>query len=234
MRQLSTMLRVRRGALVAVLALVGASVLTGCRSEPGIAAYVGHEKITVDRVDAILDAVDKVNMQRTTENDPPPIPTGRQVVLSLIVYGELAGQLITDKDRKLDYTNVDTVAVQYSIPVNHPYAQLLGTYLDELTVLSARAGSTQPPDETVLRYRNALAAAQVPVRNDLSPAEVAVLNVQPMLDDAAKKQNTTINPLYGSLPMPVFFSSPVGPFPIGIPFEQTGDPFVTDYSGATG
>src|ERR1044071_3666208 len=132
MRQLSTMQRVRRGALVAVLALVGAVVLTGCRSEPGIAAYVGSEKITIDQVDAVVDAVDKVNAQRTTENDPPPIAISRQRVLALMVYGDLAKQLMDQKSLQEAGNSVDLVASNYGLPGDHPYTQLLGHYLNRI------------------------------------------------------------------------------------------------------
>jgi len=152
MRQLSTMQRVRRGALVAVLALVGALVLTGCRSEPGIAAYVGSEKITIDQVEALVDAVDKVNAGRTADVQPGPVPISRQLVLALMVYGDLAHQLVSDRSLTPNPQFVDVVARGYGIPPAHPYAQLLGNYLDSIDILGKNAGTAAPSRDQILRY----------------------------------------------------------------------------------
>jgi hypothetical protein len=243
MRQLSTMQRVRHLAVLAVLTLVGGLALAGCRSEPGVAAYVGTEKITVDRVDSVIAAVDKVNAQRTAETQPGPIPISRQLVLGLIVYGELEQQLITEKGLNADSGNIDAVAQTYGIPVDHPYAQLLGAYFDRFSVLRKNAGSATPSKEQILRYYHAGVAAQVfpagasddVVLANLNGAGVtADLNVQAMIDELAKKQDVTVNPMYAELPMPVLIATQQGNVIAGLQFRRAGEPFVTDASGDSG
>jgi hypothetical protein len=239
MRQLSTMQRVRRGALVAVLALVGAFVLTGCRSEPGIAAYVGDEKITVDRVDAVFNAVDQVNAGRTAEVEPGPIPISRQFVLSLIVYGDLAQQVMDQKSLKESGQFLDIVAQNYGLPLDHPYTQLLGRYLDRINVLRHNAGSAQPPREGVLRYYQTLVGARLftpglsddeAVQSLNQPLVVADLNVQATLADLGNKTKLTINPRYEPLSLPLLIAVGQQTQLAELPFGPTGQPFVTDVS----
>jgi hypothetical protein len=235
------MLRVRRGALVAVLALVGAFALTGCRSEPGIAAYVGAEKITVDQVDAVMDAVDRVNAERTADAPPGPIPVSRQLVLGLIVYGELADQLVHEKSLTPAADSLRLVTNGYGIPTDHPYAQLLSNYLDNVDILTKNAGTAAPSKDQILRYYHAGVDAQmfppglsdndVVSQGSQAPAVIAILNVQTMLDELAKKQHLTVNPRYAPLPMPVLISVNQQAAVTVVPFGPAGEPFVTDASG---
>ena len=48
------MLLARRVVLVAVSAVLGGMALTGCRSEPTVAAYLDQKKITEADVDALI------------------------------------------------------------------------------------------------------------------------------------------------------------------------------------
>jgi hypothetical protein len=243
MRQLSTMQRVRRGALVAVLALVGAFVLTGCRSEPGIAAYVGSEKITIDQVDAVVDAVDKVNAGRTAEVRPGPIPISRQRVLALIVYGDLAEQLIATKKLADKGDFIERVGATYGLPINHPYAQLLGSYLNRIDVLRKNPDLTPPSRDEILRYYGTLVGAQLyqgglsddeAVQQLNQPPVAADINIQKSIEDLGRKANLTVNPRYEPLPLPLVISVDQHAELTELPFAQTGNPFVTDASGATG
>jgi hypothetical protein len=241
MRQLSTMQRVRRGALVAVLALVGAFVLTGCRSEPGVAAYVGAEKITVDRVDALIDTVDRVNAERTADAPPGPIPVSRQLVLGLIVYGELADQLVHEKGLTPTADSVRLVTNGYGIPTDHPYAQLLSNYLDNVDILTKNAGTAAPSKDQILRYYHAGVDAQmftpglsdndVVSQGSQAQSVIGILNVQTMIDELAKKQHLTVNPRYAPLPMPILISDNQRATLTVVPFGPAGEPFVTDASG---
>jgi hypothetical protein len=240
MRQLSTMQRVRRGALVAVLALIGALVLTGCRSEPGIAAYVGSEKITIDQVEAMVDAVDKVNAGRTADVQPGPVPISRQLVLALMVYGDLAHQLVSDRSLTPNPQFVDVVARGYGIPPAHPYAQLLGNYLDSIDILGKNAGTAAPSRDQILRYYRTGVDAQmfppglsddnVVAQGSQAATIVGFLNAQTMLDDWAKKRHLTVNPRYTPLAMPVLLLDSQRGVVTGVPFGQTGESIVTDAS----
>src|SRR5688572_15259376 len=98
------MQRTRRMALLAVLALAGGLVLAGCRSEPKVAAYVGGTRYTVADVSAMTSRINKVNAEREASAAaaksreelaavPRQVPVGGDLVLGLMVYGDVAGRL---------------------------------------------------------------------------------------------------------------------------------------------
>lgn len=72
---------------------VGLVALAGCRSEPGVAAYVGDHAVTEDAVTAIIDDA-RVNNPAPTEEDAampgqqPRLP-GRSEVVSVLVLNEV-------------------------------------------------------------------------------------------------------------------------------------------------
>jgi hypothetical protein len=225
------MQRVRRLALVAVLTLVGGLALTGCRSEPGVAAYLGAETVSVSEVDGVVEAVDQVNAGRGGEGQPAPIATSRQLVLGMIVYSRLAQQVIAEKGLTSNTGTIEQASKVYGIPVDHPYAQLLGTYLDRFTTLLPTARDYKPThDELVRFYEAGVTAGAFPagatdddITQNLNNANVAAtLGVQAMLDDAGKKRHLTVNPRYAPLPLPVLFSNSV----VGLQFAPTGEPFI--------
>jgi hypothetical protein len=51
-----------------------------------------------------------------------------------------------------------------------------------------------------------------------------------MVDDQAKKQHLTVNPRYTPLAMPALLIDTQRGVVVGVPFGQTGEPFVTDAS----
>ncbi len=131
----------------------------------------------------------------------------------------------------------------YSLPADHPYTQLLGSYLDRIDVLRKNADVAQPSREEILRYYGTLVDARL-YRAGLSddeavqqlnqPPVVADLNIQDRIEDLGRKGNLTINPRYEPLPLPLVISVDQQAALADLPFAQTGNPFVTDASGATG
>jgi hypothetical protein len=227
------MQRVRRLALVAVLTLVGGLALSGCRSEPGVAAYLGAERISVNRVDDVVEAVDEVNAGRGGEGRPAPIATSRQLVLALIIYSRLEKQVIDEKGLTSKPGTIEQASKVYGIPVDHPYAQLLGTYLDRFATLLQTVGEFKPTHDQVVRLYHAgvtagvypAGASDADITRNLNNAGVAAeLGVQAQLDGAAKKQHLTVNPRYAPLPLPILISNSV----VGLQFAPSGESFITD------
>jgi outer membrane murein-binding lipoprotein Lpp len=227
---------VRRLALVAVLALVGGIVLSGCRSEPRVAAYVGDTKFTVDQVDAVMSQLDKINAGR----DPAQqAPTGRQFVVSLMVYGELAQRLIDQKGLTPAKGGVEAVSSSFDVPADGPYAQLFGNYLNRFGAVRLGPGSDAAPSrEQVLRYYHAGVDAGVypagvsddEVVQKLSTAPDAVkdLAAQHLLDEAGKQNHLVVNPRYAPLTLPFLIADQNGNRLAALPFVGSDDPFVTE------
>jgi hypothetical protein len=232
---------VRRLALVAALALVGGIALSGCRSEPGVAAYVGDKKITMDQVDAVVDQIEKINESRAGSQDPAlqPLRVTRQSVLSMMVYGEVAQRLLAEKHLTPKSGNVAKASRGYSLPMENAYAQLVGAYYDRFLALQATTGDTKPTREQYVRYYHALAD-----RNIIEPgytddqavralsgigSVAADIGAQQLIEEAAKRQHAVVNPRYAPLSLEVLVPLQNGSLaPTTLPFAQSGDSFVTD------
>jgi hypothetical protein len=236
MRKWTTMqLVVRRLAVVAVLALVGGIALSGCRSEPSVAAYVGDRKITVDQVNSIVDGVNKINEGR----DPAErLRMSRQMVLSFMIYSDLAQRLLDEKGRPAKSGDVELVGRSFGLPVDNAYVQLVGAYLNRVAALEDTPKAAPPTREQVLRYYHAGVDAQLfrpGVRDDEVVAKltgvqtIAVdLAIQASLDDLGKRQHLKVNPRYAPLSMPLLMGDQDNPVLTRLPFASSGDPFVTD------
>ncbi|HLL66183.1 MAG TPA: hypothetical protein VK453_10610 [Micromonosporaceae bacterium] len=83
------MQRARRTAVLAVLTLAGVLALTGCRSEPGVAIYIGDTRYSQERVDGLAN-------QFTDVVGAPPA-TSRQQVVSWIVASEVGKRMAAEE-----------------------------------------------------------------------------------------------------------------------------------------
>src|SRR5690242_4751574 len=86
--RVSTMLRARRVAFVAVLALMGGLALAGCRAQPGAAIYLGTARYTEKYVDELSDQITKLGYDRGN---------GRQTVAQWLVVRDLGKRIVADK-----------------------------------------------------------------------------------------------------------------------------------------
>ena len=158
-------LRTRRGRLTgfAAVALVVLAV-TGCaNAEPGVAAYVGDDRITQRQVD---DAVDAIS---TTLQEGEAVST--QAVVNAMIHGAMSEQIaesqgiaITDRDRVqvLKHSNLSPLLeVSTARPVLDDIAdqqivvQNLGQrYLTEISkinvTLNPRFGVLDPNQKTII------------------------------------------------------------------------------------
>jgi len=235
------MQRARRLALVVVLALVGGVILAGCRSQPGVAAYVGDKKYTVRQVDEIVDRIVKLNNQRSQE--PPDrrqvVPISRQLVLGAMVYGDLEADLLAERGLTAQSGNATAIARSFGLEMSDPYAQLLGTYYDRFTVLAQSGAGTgaAPTRDQLLRYYHAGVEAGVyragATDDDIAnsrdvPADVlADLGAQALVDQAAKDKHVVVNPRYAPLPLPILMRQAGGGSIVLLPFGGSGASFVS-------
>jgi hypothetical protein len=169
-------LRTRRGrrAGVAGVALLVLSA-TGCaNAEPGVAAYVGNERITQRQVD---DAVDAIS---TTLEEGQTVST--QAVVSAMIQGAMAEQIaarqgiaITDSDR-VDVLKNSNLAPLLQVPGARPViddiadqeivVQRLGQqYLTEIgridVTLNPRFGVLDPNLKTIIPDQSSSLASPI-------------------------------------------------------------------------
>jgi hypothetical protein len=98
------MQRVRRTAVLAVLALTGVGVLTGCRSEPGVAIYVAKARYSQQRVDDLAQLLAQLPGQQTGDS--------RQSVVQWIVQRDIGKRIAVEQKWGAPQVDVDTLAGQ--------------------------------------------------------------------------------------------------------------------------
>lgn len=128
----------RRLAAVAVgvLALLP---LTGCRVEPGAAAFVGDVRIADQRVDEIVSSVD---------DRVPAEQRGafRQEVVSMLVLTEAGTRYAQAQKLQLPEAQPATVAERLQLPADGAYTQIFARYVSVMTALEGRAERAAPSE----------------------------------------------------------------------------------------
>jgi hypothetical protein len=69
-----------RRVAVAVLTLCGGLIISGCRSQPTVAAYAGNEQITEQQLDAIVNQLRATPQQNPQGQAPSAIPSRQEVL----------------------------------------------------------------------------------------------------------------------------------------------------------
>ncbi|MDG4793293.1 hypothetical protein [Micromonospora sp. WMMD1082] len=234
-------MRVRRLVAVASVA-VGIVALTGCRSEPGVAAYVGEHRITEDAVTEVIDDARAKNPTPTEAADvlpgqEPQLP-GRSQVVSTLVLSEVCervsaaegyrsqgevdpAQVAQGLGLNPETRYVRQVAELYSclsgIPVGAPVAPTEQELID-LVAAGKRAGAV-PPEVTVEQAATQLDGDQL--RQALAHRD--------SLSEAVETYDVTVNPRYRPLVFPVLSFSGQA-MAVGVPLGEPGSDAVTDIS----
>ncbi|NJC70236.1 hypothetical protein HC031_11015 [Planosporangium thailandense] len=206
------MQRARRLALLAVLPVVGTFALTGCRSQPGTAVYIGSTSYSQKYVDDLADQLRKM----------PSFSTGdsRQTIAQWLILRDLSKRLVADNrwqqpavDEKTATATIENGLQQAGGQVNTEsvrpliklYAQLeayQGAVQEHITPQHATAA-----DYADL-YQRAKAAGQVPPNVDEATYTKtvgqqneqtiqAVLGARKLYADAVKAAPVSLNPKYG-------------------------------------
>ncbi len=222
------MQRVRRVAPIVALVLLGGVVLSGCRSQPDVAAYVGSNKITEAQVTKIVDDF----RERTT---PPAqagttaTPTGqnlpRSSVVTALVVRSVCAKLREERDFATKPTTAQQLVEGTSISPDTEYVKVLADMLTCVSGLEVPGGT---PSEEQLRdlYDNAAANNLVdPVTQPFDAVKASLASdpgiqqkaaVQRALAEGAKVTDVVINPRYRPLQYAVnlqegvFFTVPLG------------------------
>ena len=196
------MQRARRLALVAVLPLLGVLALAGCRSEPGVAAYVGGTKYTVEQVDALAaEGRDKISRDYGVV---------RQTVLSWLLIRDVGQVAAKERGLTLQPADAADVVAQNGLRPNSPLAQL---YVDEQAVINALKKSATVVEPTEADQREvyshlSVGGRQLPpfdeVRQYLTKESIgAELGLRTTLSDLLAAAKVQVNPLYTPLLYPI-------------------------------
>lgn len=232
-------MRARR--LVAAASLVvGLVALTGCRTEPGVAAYVGDQQITEDTVDSILDELrdSRAATEAPELGGPAPELPPRSQVVSELVLGQVCDQVSADQGYQ-PRGRVEPVqlAGQLGLPPESEYVQQLAALHTCLSGLPV--GEPAAPTEQELAEVIAAGRAAGVISPDTPDAEIArqldvpqlrnALASRRALAEAAGEHGVTVNPRYRPLEFPILnFSSEVAA--VSVPLGEPGSDAVTDVS----
>jgi hypothetical protein len=194
---------VRRLASIAVIAVLGATVLAGCRSEPGVAAYLGAAEITEDRVTAIIAELREVG--------EAPSPTRREVV-TMLLLNQVCERLSADRGfPPRQQVTPEQVAQQFGYPAGSDWAREQArsyTCFSGLPVDQQVAPTTEELADLVERGRE---AGFVPAT--MSDADAArqldreqlrsALARRDLFNGALAGYDVTVNPRYRPLEYPL-------------------------------
>jgi peptidyl-prolyl cis-trans isomerase SurA len=171
----------RRPTAVLVLGLIAGVALTGCRTSPNVAAYVGDETITVDELDAAV----------TAHRDDPEVTAGEdpdysRAILSELVRSEvfssaaehfgvasdpggldeLLDQLLQGQDREAYFTQAGAQGYSRADALERVRQVAL------LQAIAVAEGAAEEPTEAGLREDYAAGLAAQPAQVDLGYVNV--------------------------------------------------------------
>ncbi|WBB96231.1 MULTISPECIES: hypothetical protein [unclassified Solwaraspora] len=214
------MQRVRRLASITVIALVGVAALSACRSQPGVAAYVGDEQYTEEQVTSLIDDMADQLGEQADQQGAPPLPT-RQQVVSALVLADVCAQLDAPSGAQ------PVSPEQLGLPPASEYGQTASQAWTCIVGLQA-GGQVQPTREELFDLVEKGRAAGV-IPDEVTDEEAAgqldgeqlrsSLAARDALADAVAEQDVTVNPRYRPLEFPVLsFQAPQGNvIAVGIP-----------------
>ncbi len=222
------MQRARLLAVVAVLAVFGGVTLTGCRSEAGVAAYVGDTRISESRVEQLVrdaqsraDAEDGVHLstadcRESLRQSPDPdlvCAPGRDEVVGTLVLTELGRRMVADRHLSpLVFASQDVAAAE-RIPRSSAYASARAEMHGYLSAVTQGLGPVEPT-AAELRYaydRLHEAKALAPeetyevVAAALSGDEEfkGALGLSRPFADSVKRYHVVVSPRYRTIELPV-------------------------------
>ncbi len=128
--------RSRRVLAAAALTVCAGLALTGCRSQPGVAAYVGNETLTEAQVDAVVDNATSLVPQSEGSHAPT-----RSEVVETFVLTQTCERLRAEQGFALTAVSAAEVAQAQQVPAGSTYAQ------DRARMYSC-LGGVKFPDQT--------------------------------------------------------------------------------------
>ncbi|MGN9807997.1 hypothetical protein ACTMSW_01380 [Micromonospora sp. BQ11] len=231
-------MRARRLVAVASVA-VGLVALAGCRTEPGVAAYVGDHRIaesTVDGIVAELAAASPAAQAAPGEPAAERPQIRRTQIVSTLVLHEVCQRVSADKGyRAQTPPEPERVRQQLGLAPGSVYAQRsaeLNSCLSGLPIGSPVAPTQEELTELVTAGKTAgVIPAEVTVEQAASQLDGEQLRnalaAKKALGEAVSGYDVTVNPRYRPLEFPVLsFNSNAAA--VSVPLGEPGTGAVTD------
>jgi hypothetical protein len=219
----------RRLIAVAVIGLVGAGVLAGCRSESGTAAFVGNTRITDRQVDNGVKTISIPNV------GPGPIRQTYVTDLTFIALAEHYAKAHNIELPAITSAELAQEAQSVGLPASKatsPVVRALGQSAKDLSTLLDKATAVKPTEAQLMDVFNRAKAAGLTTdtyaQDRATIAQIQGLGqavaVQNEMTKASSTYDLQISPRY--LPTPVSGQSNNGlEFPVlQLQNQQTGAP----------
>jgi hypothetical protein len=200
------MVRARRLASIAAVAMLGVGVLTGCgRSDPAVAAYVASTEITEARLARIVD--EYVGTAPEEQQAALRASDVKDRVLHLLVLEQVASDYTEANDIKVEAPNLEEFAQQQGLPPELELTEVLAGYSAALNALQAAVEPVAPTeDDRREAYENTLVQGQ-PLDQPYDEVKQYFneetlgrsLGLREALDTAIAEANVTINPRYNAI-----------------------------------
>jgi hypothetical protein len=195
--------RLRRGALVAAVTVLGTLALSGCRSQPSVAIYIGDTTYSQKRVERMATELQKLPSYTKADT--------RRLVAQWIVQRDVAKQMLTVRKIALPPTQSDEISKESGLPANSELVRLYAEFRAYDAAIQYRATPTEPTEADFADlYKRAKAAgitggqSEAQFRQALSQQAQNLQLVETNLGfrniymDGIKRANVAVNPRYGS------------------------------------
>ncbi len=203
--------RARRLVPAAILAVLAGLALTGCRTQPGIASYVGDTRLTDNEVEQLVTTIetDVKNAGGTLQKEA--YGNIRQLVVQLTVFTEIAKRYAAEKGLTLPAQDYETAAQQFGLPVTDPFVKL-AVDSDAYRTLLLENAQPANPTEADLRdaYDRVVASGVQEISFEQLKDQLAALpqlrsgvGLRNELAAAADRYGVSVNPRYQPVEMPL-------------------------------
>ena len=230
-------MRARRLVAVASVA-VGLVALAGCRTEPGVAAYVGDHRIAETTVDGIVEELAAASPAPQAPGEPeaqrPQIR--RTQIVSTLVLHEVCKRVSADKGyRAQTPPEPERVRQQLGLAPGSVYAQRSAELNSCLSGLPFGAPAAPTQEELTELVEAGKSAGVIPAEVTVEQAASQLdgdqlrnaLAAKKALNEAVSAYDVTVNPRYRPLEFPVLSFNSDAPA-VSVPLGEPGTGAVTD------
>lgn len=184
--------------IVVALSVLAAVVLTGCRSQPGVAAYVDDTRYTDASVEQMTASVQHLIAEGATGNV-------RQQIVADEVFVDIAKRYAKEHDYPAPTVHVDAVTAQYKLPPDNAWAKLTAEADAYRQLLLQHADKVTPTDAELRDIYDRAVAAHLADPNAFDAIKPQILAIDGVaqavavkraLTDAVRRYHVTVNPRY--------------------------------------